>query len=141
MNSKSNALLAASVTAIFAIMVLVPQDTSAGTNQITVTPLNDEISIEKTVVMMDIPQDNTLPWGAVSGVSTNHADAYPVIIQIYQDDLPVHFAQVDIQEDGSYEYIFRIRNVDSSTGDVVNIFEGAYTVYIYTAIPPASGLV
>lgn len=141
MNSKSNAVLVTSVAVIFTIMVLVPQATFAGTNQITVTPVSNEINIEKTLVTMNIPHDNTLPWGAVSGTVTNYADAYPVIIQIYQDDSPIHFAQVDIEEDGSYEYVFRIRNVDSITGDVVNIFEGVYTVAIYTAISPISGLV
>lgn len=141
MRSKSNTFLVASIATVFTIMMLVPQATFAGTDQITVTLVNDEVNIEKTTVTMNIPHDNTLPWGAVSGTATNYADAYPVIIQIYQDDSPVHFAQVDIEEDGSYEYVFRIRNVDSSTGDVVNIFEGVYTVAIYTAVLPNSGLI
>lgn len=141
MISKSNTFLIASIAAVFAVMALVPQATFAGTDQITVTQVNADVSIEKTIVTMDIPHDNTLPWGAVSGTATNYVDGYPVIIQIYQDDSPVHFAQVDIQEDGSYEYVFRIRNVDSNTGDVVNIFEGVYTVAIYTAVSPNNGLI
>ena len=63
---------------------------------------------------------------------------YPVIIQIYQGGDPVHFAQVDVKGDGSYEYKFRVQSLDSSTGEVVKIFDGDYTVNIFRVIPNAN---
>lgn len=146
MNARSNTLLIGPVAviviaaAVFASMAL-PQNISAESeNLVSVIPINDEISIEKTVTMMDIPQDNTFPWGVVSGnTATDHiVDGYPVIIQIYQDGTPVHFAQADVEDDGSYEYTFRIRNLDTGTGEFINIFEGTYTVIIYKVITSSS---
>lgn len=140
MNTNSKALLTVSVLVLFTIMLSVPQNISAGSDQITVIPINSEISIKKTVTTMDIPQENTLPWGVVSGTSSNHVGTYPAIIQIYQGDSPIHFAQVDVSEDGSYEYVFRIRNIDSVTGEAVNIFQGVYTVVIYTVVSSNSAI-
>ena len=37
-------------------------------SQTTVTKLDDEISLEKTVTIMSIPEDNTLPWGKICGL-------------------------------------------------------------------------
>ena len=48
---------------------------------------------------------------------------------------PVHFAQVDVKGDGSYEYKFRVQNLDSNTGEIVKIFDGDYTVNIFRVIP------
>jgi len=101
----------------------------------TVTPINDEVSIKKTVIPMYIPEDNVFPWGSVRGQASDYAERYPVIIQIFKGDDPVHFAQVDVKGDGSFEYKFRVRNVDAYTGDVINIFEGEYTVNIFRVIP------
>lgn len=101
----------------------------------TITPINDEISIKKTTIPMNIPEDNFFPWGAVRGQASEYAERYPVIIQIYKGDDPVHFAQVDVKGDGSFEYKFRIRNVDTSTGEATNIFQGEYTVNIFRVIP------
>jgi hypothetical protein len=58
-----------------------------------------------------------------------------VIIQIFKGEDPVHFAQVDVKGDGSFEYKFRVRNVDNNTGEVINIFQGDYTVSIFRIIP------
>ena len=102
------------------------------------TPINDEISIKKTIIPMSIPEDNEFPWGAVRGQASEVAERYPVIIQIYKDDDPVHFAQVDVKGDGSFEYKFRIRNVDADTGEAINIFQGDYTVNIFRVIPNPS---
>jgi hypothetical protein len=104
----------------------------------TITPINDEVSIKKTIIPMNIPEDNEFPWGAVRGQASEVAERYPVIIQIYKGDDPVHFAQVDVKGDGSFEYKFRIRNVDTDTGEAINIFQGDYTVNIFRVIPNPS---
>ena len=105
-------------------------------------PLNNEIAIEKTVLSMYASPDNSLPWGFVEGKIANHVSSYPVIIQIYDDNGDAtHFAQTDVEEDGSYEYKFRVRNVDN--GEVINIFEGDYVVKIFKVVylGPSSGQV
>jgi len=107
----------------------------------TITPINEEISIKKTVIPMNIPEDNLFPWGAVRGQASEFAERYPVIIQIYKGDDPVHFAQVDVKGDGSFEYKFRIRNIDTSTGEATNIFQGKYTVNIFRVIPNSTPLI
>ncbi len=136
MNTKSSIFLIASIMTVFAIM-MVPNDISAHTSQnsITVTPINEEISLQQTTTTMSIPQDNILPWGAVKGAASDYVERYPVIIQFYKGEDPVHFTQVDVKGDGSYEYKFKVRSLDSSTGQVVNIFEGDYTVKIFRVIP------
>jgi len=135
MNTKSSIFLIASVMTVFAIM-MVPNDISAHTSQnsITVTPINEEISLQQTITTMNIPQDNILPWGTVIGAASDYVERYPVIIQFYKGEDPVHFTQVDVKGDGSYEYKFRVRSVDTSTGQVVNVFEGDYTVKIFRVI-------
>ena len=109
--------------------------TATAENNTTISPINDEISIKKTIVPMNIPEDNAFPWGSVRGQASDFAERYPVIIQIFQGEDAVHFAQVDVKGDGSFEYKFRIRNVDSTTGEVVHIFQGDYTVNIFKVIP------
>ena len=142
MNTKSSIFLIASIMTVFGIM-MIPDEISAQTNQniITVTPINEEISLQKTVTIMSIPQDNKLPWGAVIGAASNYVERYPVIIQFYKGEDPVHVAQVDVKGDGSYEYKFRIKSLNSDTGEFVNIFEGDYTVKIFRVIPNTNNLV
>jgi len=125
------------LVAILALTAIVGLNshTAVAENTTTITPINDEISIKKTVIPMDIPKDNTFPWGAVRGQASENAERYPVIIQIFKGDDPVHFAQVDVKGDGSFEYKFRVRNVDTDTGEAINIFEGQYTVTIFRVIP------
>ncbi len=135
MNSKSIIFLIASIMTVFSIM-MIPDDISAETNQniITVTPINEEISLQKIVTTMIIPEDNKLPWGAVKGSAFDNVERYPVIIQFYKGEDPVHVAQVDVKGDDSYEYKFRVRSVDNNTGETVNVFEGQYTVKIFKVI-------
>ncbi|MGQ0790869.1 MAG: hypothetical protein ACT4NJ_01425 [Nitrosopumilaceae archaeon] len=98
-----------------------------------IIPLNDGIGIEKTVLILHAPADNTLPWGFVEGKIANHVLDYPVIIQIYDEDgEATHFAQTNVEDDGSYEYRFRVRNVDNDK--VINIFEGNYIVKIFKVV-------
>jgi len=140
MSTKSNVLLIASIMTVFGIMVI-PGDISAESNQVTVTPIDAEVSLEKTTTTMNVPQDNTLPWGTIRGEASDVAERYPIIIQFYQGEDPVHFAQVDAKGDGSYEYKFRVRNLDSNTGEFINVFQGDYTVKIYKVIPNTNDLV
>jgi len=140
MNKKSSIFLIASIMTVFGIM-MIPDDVSAHQNSITVTPINEEISLQKTVTTMSIPQDNKLPWGAVKGAASDYVERYPVIIQFYKGEDTVHVAQVDVKGDGSYEYKFRVRSLDSSTGEFLNIFEGDYTVIIFRVIPNTNELV
>ena len=121
-------------------MLLVPEDVSAERNQITITPINEKISLEKTTTTMSVPQENKLPWGTVRGEASEYVERYPIIIQFYKGEEAIHFAQVDVKGDGSYEYKFRVRNLDSNTGEFVNIFEGDYTVKIYRVIPNSNSL-
>ena len=54
-------------------------------------------------------------------------------IQIYDEaGEAFHFAQTEVEEDGSYEYKFRVRNVND--GQVINIFEGDYFVKIFKVV-------
>ena len=139
MRSNSNAWLIASVMAVFG-MVMIPGDVSAESNQVIIMPINEKISLEKTTTTMSVPQENKLPWGTVRGEATDYVERFPIIIQFYKGEDPIHFAQVDVKGDGSYEYKFRVRNLDSSTGEFINIFEGNYTVKIYRVIPNANDL-
>ena len=139
MSTKSNVMLITSIMTVFAIM-MIPGDISAESNQITVTPINEKVSLEKTTTTMSVPQDNTLPWGTIRGEASDVAERYPIIIQFYQGEDPVHFAQVDAKGDGSYEYKFRVRNLDLNTGEFVNAFQGDYTVEIYKVIPNTNDL-
>ena len=90
------------------------------------------IQLTKTVVSMSISSHNTLPWGFIEGNVENNADGYPVVIQIYQNGEVVHLAQTDVNDDGTYEYQFRARNVDGDR--TVNIYEGDYEVKIFKSI-------
>lgn len=117
---------------IFTIMTTSISSVDAVTNT-EIIPLNGEIGIEKTTLSLYASPDNVLPWGFVEGKIANHVPDYPVIIQIYDDDGDAtHFAQTDVEEDGSYEYRFRVRNVDN--GEVINIFEGDYVVKIFKVV-------
>ena len=131
-----NVLAMTSIIALLAIMI-VPNSVVAETNQneISVSPINEKISLETTITTLTVPEDNTLPWGTVYGVASDVAERYPVIIQFYKGDEAIHMAQIDTKGDGSYEYKFRVRNLDQSTGEFTNIFYGEYTVKIFKVIP------
>jgi hypothetical protein len=136
MNTKMNLLIVASIMTVFLVM-MVQNDVIAETdqNKINVRPINDKMSLEVTTVTMTVPENNKLPWGKVWGTSSEVVERYPVIIQFYKENEPVHVAQVDTKGDGSYEYKFRARTVDSNTGESKDIFYGDYTVKIFKVIP------
>jgi len=105
-----------------------------------ITPLDGNIGVEKTVLTLSIPDNNDLPWAFVEGKIANPVLDYPVIIQIYDNDDQVkgndvgavHFAQTDVNEDGTYEYKFRIN--DFNDGSFTNLFEGDYTIKIFKVV-------
>lgn len=132
-----NIIAATSIMAVIAIAGL-PEIVSAESGTVTLVQLSGEASLEKTVIPMSIPLDNTSPWGAVTGGPSDHVKGHAVVIQFYQDETLVHTAQVTPFDDGSYEYQFRVRNLDSVTGEYVNIFSGDYTVHIFKVVPSAS---
>lgn len=140
--AKSSMFLMASLIAVFAVM-MIPQSIAAESNQnsITITPINEELSLKKTITTMTVPEDNKLPWGAVKGGPSEYVERYPVIIQFYKGEDPVHFAQVDVKGDGSFDYKFRVRNVDLNTGEAINIFEGDYIVKIFRVIPNSNDII
>ena len=107
----------------------------------TISPIDATIGVEKTTLTFSVPQDNSLPWGFVEGKIENHVPQYPVIIQIFDNNElefngnnigAVHFAQTDVTQDGSYEYRFRVS--DNQDGNVINFFEGQYTVKIFKVV-------
>ena len=122
------------LSAVFVTALLSISFSSASAESNTeLIPLGGDMAIEKTTLSMYASPDNTLPWGFVEGKIANHVSSYPVIIQIYDDNGDAtHFAQTDVEEDGSYEYQFRVRNVDN--GEVINVFEGDYTVKIFKVV-------
>lgn len=136
MNTKINLLLVASVITVLAVMI-VPNAAIAEPNQnvINVTPINEKVSLETTITTLTVPENNTLPWGTVYGSPSDVAERYPVIIQFYKENEPVHIAQVDAKGDGSYEYKFRVTDVDHNTGEFTEIFSGKYIVKIFKVIP------
>ena len=122
--------------ALVALLGMFPNSTSSVSEEFPSIPTlvseDRSIVLQQKIISMHIPEDNTLPWGFVEGKVINPAEGYPVIIQIYKNGEPVHFAQTDVREDGSYEYKFRARNVDGD--QVINIFQGDYTVKIFKTI-------
>ena len=53
-----------------------------------------------------------MPWGIVEGKIANCTSEYPVIIQMFTEGEATHFAQTNVNGDGTYEYKFRVRIVD-----------------------------
>lgn len=106
----------------------------AESSQTTVMKLNDELSLQKTVATMSIPENNTMPWGTVKGKVHDPAQGYPVIIQFFNDveDVPIHVAQVNLKGDGSFEYRFRVLSTDE--GSTTHFFEGDYDVKIFKVV-------
>ena len=95
-------------------------------------PINEIIGIEKTLLTFNAPEENSLPWGFVEGKIANPVEGYPVIIQIFKNYEAFHFAQTDVDENGNYEYKFRVLNVEEDK--TTKIFEGEYQVTIFKAV-------
>ncbi|MFZ9005564.1 MAG: hypothetical protein ACO293_02155 [Nitrosopumilaceae archaeon] len=100
-------------------------------------PLNGLIGIEKTSLIFHTSEENSLPWAFVEGKIANPVAGYPVIIQIYKNDEAVHFAQTDVNENGNYEYKFRVLNIED--GKANKIFDGDYNVVIFKVVYSTQG--
>jgi hypothetical protein len=117
---------------LFVLVAMIGISPSFADSNTTTLSTNDGVQLTKTVVSMSISPDNTMPWGFIEGTVENHVEGHPVIIQIYQNHEPVHFAQTSVDEDGTYEYKFRVRNVDGN--NVINVYEGNYEVKIFKSV-------
>ena len=117
---------------LFVLVAMIGIYPSFADSDTTVISTNDGIQLTKTVIQMHISPDNTLPWGFIEGTVDNHAEGYPVVLQIYQNGEAIHFGQTNVNEDGTYEYKFRARNVDGE--NVVNVYEGDYDVKIFKSV-------
>ena len=117
---------------LFVLVAMIGMSPSFADSNTTVLSTNNGIQLTETVVTMSVSPDNTLPWAFVEGVVGNHAEGHPVIVQIYQNDEPIHFAQTDVNEDGTYEYKFRAKNIDGDK--VVNVYKGDYEVKIFKSV-------
>jgi len=106
----------------------------AETPQTTEIKLDDETSLQKTVAIMSIPENNAMPWGAVKGKVHDPVQGYPVIIQFFKslEEDPIHVAQVKLKGDNSFEYRFRVLSVDD--GKTTHFFEGDYSVKIFKVV-------
>jgi len=106
----------------------------AETSQTTEIKLDDEKSLQKTVTIMSIPENNALPWGTVKGKVHDPVQGYPVIIQFFKslEEDPIHVAQVKLKGDDSFEYRFRVLSVDD--GKTTHFFEGDYHVKIFKVV-------
>ena len=54
------------LTLIMSLVVLMyPSQTFAAESQnsITISPINEELSMKRTITSMNVPEDNTLSWG------------------------------------------------------------------------------
>lgn len=114
------------------LVAMIGMSPSFADSNTIVLSTTEGVQLTQTVVPMSISSDNVMPWGFIEGTIENHAEGFPVIVQIYQNDEPVHFAQTTVNEDGTYEYKFRARNVDGN--NVVNVYEGDYEVKIFKSI-------
>ena len=95
-------------------------------------PLNKVMALEKSTIFFHISEENSLPWGFVEGNIANHVEDYPVIIQIFKNDGAVHFAQTNVEQNGDYEYKFRV--LYSDNGFINKIFNGNYSVKIFKVV-------
>jgi hypothetical protein len=111
----------------------------AESTQTSIVRLDDETSLEKTTLSMNIPETNTLPWGTIKGKVNDPSQGHPVIIQIFKSDesVPIHVAQVNLKGDHSFEYKFRLLSIDD--GEITPFFEGDYNVKIFKVIHQPQG--
>ena len=140
MMKKTTLLLANGIVGIVLISLFSSSFADEQFSNTEVISVDGNIGIEKTTLTFSVPNDNNLPWAFVEGKIANPVLDYPVIIQIYDNDDQitgndvgaVHFAQADVSEDGTYEYKFRVKDIDGEK--IVNIFEGDYTVKIFKVV-------
>jgi hypothetical protein len=101
-------------------------------SQTELISLGGMMALEKSTIFFHSPEENSLPWAFVEGKIANHVEGYPVIIQIFKENNAVHFAQTNVNSNGSYEYQFRVLN--SENGITTKIFDGDYSVKIFKVV-------
>ena len=133
-NAKSLAMVCFLGAILSMLVLLSDAQVFAEQSQTTKLRLDDDTSLEKTVTVMNVPEDNALPWGTVKGKINDPTQGHPVIIQFFKSikEEPVYVAQVDVKGDGSFEYRFRVLSIDE--GKVTHFFEGDYIVKIFKVI-------
>ena len=102
--------------------------------QTTMTKIDDTLSLKTTITILSIPENNTFPWGVIKGKVNDPAPGHPVIIQFFKslDESPVHVAQVELNDDDSFEHKFRILSIDE--GKVTHYFEGNYYIKVFKTV-------
>ena len=125
-------LTALSIAVLAGMMMIIPDSSAHPHQEITINQINDQIALETIVTTMTIPENTDLKWATMKGTVSDPVDWYPVTVQFYKENQPIHFAQVDLLGDNSYNYKFQIRNLDD--GSMLNIFEGEYTVKISAVV-------
>lgn len=90
-------------------------------------------TIEKTTLFFHTPEEPSHYWGYVEGKIANHVPGFAVIIEMYneKESLP-RYSQVDVNEDGYYEYKFRVKSVHD--GELVWKMEGDYRITIFKVV-------
>ena len=96
--------------------------------------INDNTSIKKSTITLSIPANNTTPWGIIKGDVTDPAIGHPIIIQFFKslDDSPVHIAQVNLNDDNTFEYKFRLFSIDD--GITTHFFLGDYFIKVFKTV-------
>ncbi len=120
------------IAGIFGLfMLLLPSITIPSSQEQVASNLvpESDVTLQKVVMNMNIPDNPKLPFGCVWGTVTNAAPGYPVEIEIFKDGKPVYVAQVDVKSDGSYEKYFRVIDVEPTK--TIHIFQGDYTVDVF----------
>lgn len=101
----------------------------------SVPTINDNTVIEESTYDLKIPANNTtIPFGTIKGTINNPAEGHPVIIQFLRslDGPPVHVAQVDLKDDDTFEYQFRVFSIDD--GIITHFFSGDYIIKIFATV-------
>ncbi len=101
----------------------------------SVPTINNNTVIEESTFDLKIPTNNTtVPFGTIKGTVNNPAEGHPVIIQFLRslDGPPVHIAQVDLKDDDTFEYQFRVFSIDD--GVITNFFSGDYIIKIFATV-------
>lgn len=109
---------------------------SAGAAEEPVTellPRDSETGIVKTTLPFHVPAENEIVWAVIQGSVQNPAAGYPAIIQVFDTNgVAVHLAQAEVDDDGSYRHVLRIR--DARDGVPFNVLEGDYCVVIFKVV-------
>jgi len=99
----------------------------------TIIPLNDKIAIEKTILFFHSPEEPSHYWGYVEGTIANYVPGFAVAIVMFNEEerFP-SYGQVDVDENGYYEYRFRVKNMHD--GELVWKMEGDYRITIFKVV-------